>query len=278
MGLCFTCIPQGSIGVLESCSKYSGELEPGCHFLIPLVHQVAYTFNMRQCNIRVAVDTKTQDNVYCKVLVDIFYIRMLNKIYEVAYNINDLSQTITSIVQDVVRTVLAKMTLDEAFVSKDELSGVVKNKLSMEIGNHGIEIRNVLISDVEPDRKVREAMNEINTQQRLKVAKIEQAEGDKIALIKNAEGEAEVKRLSGLGVAAERQEIVRGLEGSICSFVSAVQGVDNSQIMEMLLTTQYFDTLRAIGANSKSNCVYVPLQLQNSNDNKLFLSNQLRER
>lgn len=66
----------------------------------------------------------------------------------------------------------------------------------------------VLITDLDPDQRVKAAMNEINASKRLKYAVAERAEGDKILQVKAAEAEAEAKYLSGVGVAKQRKAIV----------------------------------------------------------------------
>jgi len=93
---------------------------------------------------------------------------------------------------------------------------------------------------------------------RLRVAANEKAEAEKILQIKKAEGEAESKYLAGLGIARQRQAIVDGLRDSVLAFSENVPGTSSKDVMDMVLVTQYFDTLKEIGASSKSNSVFVP--------------------
>lgn len=93
---------------------------------------------------------------------------------------------------------------------------------------------------------------------RMRVAANEKAEAEKILQIKKAEGEAESKYLAGLGIARQRQAIVDGLRDSVLAFSENVPGTSSKDVMDMVLVTQYFDTLKEIGASSKSNSVFVP--------------------
>lgn len=86
----------------------------------------------------------------------------------------------------------------------------------------------------------------------------EKAEADKILQIKRAEGEAEAKFLSGLGIARQRQAIVDGLRESVLAFSKSVPGTTSKDIMDMVQVTQCFDTVKEIGATSRSSAVFIP--------------------
>lgn len=79
---------------------------------------------------------------------------------------------------------------------------------------------------------------------RLREAAYEKAEGEKILQIKQAEAEAKSKYLAGLGIARQRQAIVEGLKESVLGFSNSVPGASSKDIMDMILITQYFDTMR----------------------------------
>ena len=113
----------------------------------------------------------------------------------------------------------------------------------------GYEIRNTLVTDLSPDNKVKASMNEINASRRLKEAAAHKAEAEKTKQVKAAEGEAEARYLSGLGVARQRKAIVAGLQSSVAEFSQEVEGATPKDVMDILLLSQYFDTLSAVGAN-----------------------------
>uniref|UniRef100_A0A803RBI8 Hypersensitive-induced response protein 1 n=1 Tax=Cannabis sativa TaxID=3483 RepID=A0A803RBI8_CANSA len=123
---------------------------------------------------------------------------------------------------------------------------------------YGYEIVQTLIIDIEPDEHVKRSMNEINAAARMRLATNERAEAEKIIQIKRAEGEAESKYLSGVGIARQRQAIVDGLRESVVGFSLNVPGTTAKDVLDMVLLTQYFDTMKEIGATSKSSTVFIP--------------------
>merc|ERR1712071_530374 len=157
---------------------------------------------------------------------------------------------IESYVFDVVRSTVPRMELDETFASKGEIANAVKDKLKDVMLQFGYEIMETLVTDLAPDNKVKASMNEINASKRLKEASSHRAEADKVKQVKAAEAEAEARYLSGLGVARQRKAIVQGLQTSVSEFSENVNGASPKDVMDILLLTQYFDTLSSVGANS----------------------------
>ena len=121
----------------------------------------------------------------------------------------------------------------------------------------GYEIVNVLVTDIVPDAKVKSAMNDINAAQREQVAANARGEAEKILVVKRAEAEAESKALQGHGIANQRKAIIEGLQASIEQFQKVVGGVATSEVMQLVLVTQYFDTIKSIGENDKTNTLFL---------------------
>jgi regulator of protease activity HflC (stomatin/prohibitin superfamily) len=169
--------------------------------------------------------------------------------YAAYYRLTDPRGQIQSYVFDVVRSTVPKLELDAAFASKDEIADAVLAQLKDVMKDYGYEILNTLVTDMAPDHKVKASMNEINASKRLKEAAAHKAEADKIKLTKKAEAEAESRYLSGVGVARQRKAIVQGLQESVTEFSNEV-GTRPKDVMDILLLSQYFDTLHAIGANT----------------------------
>jgi len=176
--------------------------------------------------------------------------------YDALRNISALNNL--AHVYDVMRSELPTLELDKVFEAKEELALAVKNALSGTMSGYGYQILQVLITDLDPDQRVKDAMNEINSSKRLKFAVAERAEGDKILKVKHAEAEAEAKYLSGVGVAKQRKAIVDGLRTSIVDFSDGVKGASSKDIMDLLLLTQYFDCIRDVGAEKHCKTTFVP--------------------
>lgn len=152
------------------------------------------------------------------------------------------------------------------FEAKEELAQSVKNALTEIMTSYGYQIQQVLITDLDPDQRVKNAMNEINSSKRLKFAVAERAEGDKILKVKAAEAEAESKYLSGVGVAKQRKAIVDGLRTSIVDFQDTVSGSTTKEVMDLLLLTQYFDMIRDVGSANHCKTTFVPSSRSSSDD------------
>lgn len=157
-----------------------------------------------------------------------------------------------------MRAQLPTLELDAVFEAKEDLALAVKQALSDTFTSYGYQILQTLITDLDPDQRVKNAMNEINSSKRLKFAVAERAEGDKILQVKSAEAEAEAKYLSGVGVAKQRKAIVDGLRTSIVEFSDNIENSSTKEVMDLLLLTQYFDMIRDVGSAGHCRTTFVP--------------------
>jgi regulator of protease activity HflC (stomatin/prohibitin superfamily) len=121
------------------------------------------------------------------------------------------------------------------------------------MADFGYGILKALVTDIDPDHKVKEAMNEINAAQRLRVAATEKGEAERILKVKGAEAEAQSKALQGKGIADQRKAIIDGLRESVDLFQRSVPGATAQDVMNLVLMTQYFDTLKEAAAASQTN-------------------------
>jgi regulator of protease activity HflC (stomatin/prohibitin superfamily) len=199
-----------------------------------------------------------QDNVFVTVVCSIQYRVVRQNADDAFYELQNPREQIQAYVFDVVRACVPRMILDEVFEQKDEIAKAVSEELEKVMGAYGYSIEQTLIVDVEPDLTVRRAMNEINAAQRLRIAAVDKAEAEKILQVKRAEGEAEAKYLSGYGIARQRQAITEGLRESVLAFSNNVPGTSAKDVMDLVLVTQYFDTMKEIGNSSKNTTVFLP--------------------
>lgn len=203
-----------------------------------------------------SIQTKTKDNVFVVVQVAVQLSVISEHVQEAMYKLTNVSAQIESYVADVVRSQLPGMTLDEAFENKDHVSVEVQQKLTTEMKAYGFQIHKALVTELTPNAEVVHAMNEINKQRRLRDAAVMQAEAQKITVVKQAEAAADAAQLQGEGIARQRRAIIDGLRDSITHGTSEVLSAD--KISELLLITQYFETLRDIAASSKAQTVFLP--------------------
>jgi len=259
--MCFPCcfiVSTAEVALIERFGLFTRLAQPGCNMVIcPHEQQVGrLSFRVQQLNVR--VETKTLDNVFLEAVVSVQYQVLRDKCYEAFYELTNPVQQITAHVYDVMRSELPTLELDAVFEAKEELALAVKNALADTMTGYGYQIVQVLITDLDPDQRVKNAMNEINSSKRLKYAVAERAEGDKILQVKAAEAEAEAKYLSGVGVAKQRKAIVDGLRSSIVDFQGTVHGSSTKEVMDLLLLTQYFDMVRDVGSAAHCKTTFVP--------------------
>ncbi|CAH9137297.1 unnamed protein product [Cuscuta epithymum] len=253
------CIPQASVGVVEKWGRFEKLAEPGLHFFNPFAGQcLAGTLTTRICSLDVNIETKTKDNVFVHMHCSIQY-RVINANADDAfYELQNPKEQITSYVFDVVRAHVPKLNLDELFEQKDEVAKAVLEELEKVMSSYGYSIEHILIVDIVPDASVRKAMNEINAAQRMQLASVYKGEAEKILQVKRAEAEAESKYLGGVGVARQRQAITDGLRENILNFSHKVEGTSAKEVMDLIMITQYFDTIKDLGNSSKNTTVFLP--------------------
>jgi len=247
---CVQCVRTQEVGIVENLGQYSTVLDPGFQFVLWPIQSVVKRLSLRIQQLDVTCETKTKDNVFVVVGVAVQYKVIAENAYDAHYRLTDPHQQIRSYVFDVVRSTVPKMDLDESFANKNKIAKSIKDQLTQDMSNYGYEIQGALVTDMSPDAKVKASMNEINASKRLKEAAGEKAEADKIRQVKAAEAEAEARYLSGVGVARQRTAIVNGLKGAINDFEEEVEGVTAKDVMDILLLSQYMDTLSSVGANT----------------------------
>jgi regulator of protease activity HflC (stomatin/prohibitin superfamily) len=268
----FFTVQQRTAAVVQRFGKFVREVGPGIHAKIPIIDRVIGRISLRVQQLDVKIETKTQDNVFVQMVVAVQYYVLPDKVYDAFYKLDNANQQITSYVFDVVRAQVPKINLDDVFEKKDDIADIVKSELAQVMEGFGYGILKALVTDIDPDPKVKESMNEINAAQRMRVAATEKGEADRILRVKAAEGDAQSKALQGRGIADQRQAIVAGLRDSVDEFQKSVPGTTAKDVMNLVLMTQYFDMLKEIGASSHTNAILIP----HSPGNLATLTEQMR--
>lgn len=251
-------VRQQTAAIVERFGKFKKISSAGLNFKIPLIDKIAGRVSLRVQQLDVRVETKTKDNVFVFVVVSVQYYVLPTKVVDAFYRLQNPQEQITAYVFDTVRARVPNVVLDQLFETKDDIANAVKTELDSVMDDFGYGIVKALVTDIDPDAKVKVSMNEINAAQRLREAAIQQAEADKIRVVKAAEGEAESKALQGQGIANQRKAIIEGLRESVESFSSAVDGVNSQDVMNLVMMTQYFDTLKELGLSGKNSTILIP--------------------
>ena len=239
-------VEQQTAAIIQRFGEYHRVARPGLNIKIPFIDEIAARLSLRIQQLDVRVETKTEDDVFVHVVVSVQYYIPSEKVYDAYYKLSNPHAQITAFVFDVVRARVPKMKIDDLFSKKDEIADAVKEELSHTMNEFGYNILKSLVTDIEPDAKVKLAMNEINAAQRMRIAANEKGEADRILKVKAAEAEAQSKALQGKGIADQRRAIVEGLRESVDDFVASVPGCSAHDVMNLVLMTQYFDTLKAV--------------------------------
>jgi regulator of protease activity HflC (stomatin/prohibitin superfamily) len=253
----FFTVNTSQVAIITRFGKFLRVADPGLNWKAPYFDTVAGIVSLRVNQINLTMETKTRDNVFVTIPISVQNRVRPEKVYDAFYKLSDPVQQIKSYVEQVILGHVPSMTLDEVFASQSSIAAAVKQELDADMAAFGYEIVNVLVTDIIPDSKVKSAMNDINAAQREQVAATARGEADKILVVKKAEAEAESKALQGQGIANQRKAIVEGLQNSIEQFQKAVEGASAKDVMQLVLITQYFDTLKSIGENDKTNTLFL---------------------
>lgn len=249
-------VKQQTAAIIERFGRFQSIRHSGLRFKIPLVDRVVGRLSLKIQQLDVLVETKTLDDVFVKLKVSVQY-RVLNeKVYDAFYKLDYPHEQITSYVFDVVRAEVPKMKLDDVFVKKDDIALAVKAELNDAMLEYGFDIIKTLVTDIDPDAQVKAAMNRINAAEREKTAAQYEGDAARILIVEKAKAEAESKRLQGQGIADQRREIARGLEESV-DVLNRV-GINSQEASALIVVTQHYDTLQAIGSETNSNLILLP--------------------
>jgi regulator of protease activity HflC (stomatin/prohibitin superfamily) len=249
-------VKQQTAAVVERFGKYHSIKPAGLQFKIPFLDRISGRVNLKIQQLDVMVETKTLDNVFVKMKVSVQFRILSNSIYEAFYKLENPYEQITSYVFDTVRAEVPKMKLDDVFERKDDVAVAIRRELTDAMEEYGYGIVKALVTDIDPDHAVKNAMNRINAAEREKLAAEYEAEADRIRIVAKAKAEAESKRLQGQGIADQRREIAKGLEESV-EVLNKV-GINSQEASALIVVTQHYDTMQSMGENSNSNLILLP--------------------
>ncbi|EAR02801.1 SPFH domain-containing protein [Maribacter sp. HTCC2170] len=260
----FFTVKQQTAVIVERFGKFQSIRHSGLQMKIPLIDRIATRVGLKIQQLDVIVETKTLDDVFVKLKISVQYVVIKEKVYEAFYKLEYPHDQITSYVFDVVRAEVPKMKLDDVFVKKDDIAIAVKSELQEAMINYGYDIIKTLVTDIDPDAQVKEAMNRINASEREKIAAQFEGDAARILIVEKAKAEAESKRLQGQGIADQRREIARGLEESV-EVLNKV-GINSQEASALIVVTQHYDTLQSIGEETNTNLILLPNSPQAGSD------------
>lgn len=260
----FFTVKQQTAVVIERFGKFLSIRNSGLQLKVPIIDRIAGRVNFRIQQLDVIIETQTKDNVFVKMKISVQFKVIPENAYEAFYKLEYPHDQITAYVFDVVRAEVPKLILDDVFARKDDVAIAVKRELNEAMMAYGYDIINTLVTDIDPDIQVKNAMNRINAAEREKTAAMFESEAQRIRIVAKAKAEAESKKLQGQGIADQRREIARGLVESVA--VLNEVGINSQEASALIVITQHYDTLQAIGAETNSNLILLPNSPQAAND------------
>ncbi len=260
----FFIVKQQTAIIIERFGKFQSVRNAGFQMKIPVVDRIAGRLSLKVQQLDVVIETKTKDDVFVKLKVSVQYVVINDKVYDAFYKLDNPYTQITSYVFDVVRAEVPKLRLDDVFEKKDDIAIAVKGELQEAMNDYGYDIIKTLVTDIDPDEQVKHAMNRINASEREKVAAQYEGDAQRILIVEKAKAEAESKRLQGQGIADQRREIARGLEESV-NVLNRV-GINSQEASALIVVTQHYDTLHAMGTLNRSNLILLPNSPQAAGD------------
>ncbi|WP_284651023.1 SPFH domain-containing protein [Flavobacterium terrisoli] len=260
----FFTVKQQTAVVIERFGKFLNIRNSGLQLKVPIIDRIAGKVNLRIQQLDVIIETQTKDNVFIKMKVSVQFKVIQEHVYEAFYKLEYPHDQITAYVFDVVRAEVPKLILDDVFVRKDDIAIAVKRELNEAMMAYGYDIINTLVTDIDPDIQVKNAMNRINAAEREKTAAMFESDAQRIRIVAKAKAEAESKKLQGQGIADQRREIAKGLVESV-DVLNKV-GINSQEASALIVITQHYDTLQAIGADTNSNLILLPNSPQAASD------------
>jgi len=249
-------VRQQTVAIIERFGKFQSTRKPGLQIKIPLIDRVSGRVSLRVQQLDVIVETKTKDDVFVHLKISVQFLIRPGHVYDAFYKLQNPHEQITAFIFDVVRAEVPKMILDDVFEKKEEIALAIQRDLKEAMLNYGYDIIKALVTDIDPDEKVKIAMNRINAADREKIAAQHEGDAQRILIVERAKAEAESKRLQGKGIADQRREIARGLEESVDVLNKA--GINSQEASALIVITQHYDTLQSIGSDTKSNLILLP--------------------
>jgi len=260
----FFIVKQQTVAVVERLGKFTRDYGPGFNLKFPVIDRVVGRVSLRIQQLDVIVETKTKDDVFVHLKISVQFQIQRDHVYNAFYKLQNPHEQITAFIFDVVRAEVPKMILDDVFEKKEEIAIAIQRELREAMLNYGYDIVKALVTDIDPDEKVKIAMNRINAAEREKVAAQHEGDAQRILIVERAKAEAESKRLQGKGIADQRREIARGLEESVDVLNNV--GINSQEASALIVVTQHYDTLQAVGEATNSNLILLPNSPQAGSD------------
>ena len=258
-------VPQGYEWTVERFGRYTQTLNPGLHFLVPIVYGVGRKVNMMEQVLEVpSQDVITKDNAVVKVDGVVFF-QVLDAA-KAAYEVATLEIAILNLVMTNIRTAIGSMDLDESLSKRDEINAKVLVAVDAATHPWGIKVNRIELKDIAPPRDLVEAMARQMKAEREKRANILEAEGLRQAAILKAEGEKKSTILEAEGNReaafrqAEARERLAEAEAKATQMVSDAIAGGNVNAINYFVAQKYIEAFKSLAEAPNQKFVMMPME------------------
>lgn len=268
-------VRQGEVKVVESFGKYVKTLEPGLHFLVPILYTVRERVSLKQIPLEIEPQSAiTKDNVIVQIDEAIKY-----HVTDVRAFVYDNENSVVSMIQDAqsnLRGIIGKMDLNEVLNGTEEINVALFTSIKDITAGYGLAIDRINIGEIKVSQEIIESMNKLITASRDKESMITRAQGEKSSAVLSAEAkasqmtidaqaraeqtqidaEARAKRVR-IDADAEAERIAKITEAERKRILAINEAIKESQLDERSLSYLGIEAFRDI-VNSKTNTVILP--------------------
>jgi regulator of protease activity HflC (stomatin/prohibitin superfamily) len=259
-------VRQSTAVIVERLGKFSRELKPGLHFLIPILDSVRAVVDLREQAWDYPPQAViTKDNVPTSIDIVLYY--YLTDPVKSVYEVRNLNEAILKLTMTSIRNISGSLNLDELLVSRENVNNELTQIVDVATDPWGVKVTRAEIKSVNPPAEILEAMTRQMKAERTKRAVILEAEGQKEAEINKAEGE---KRAAILRAEGDREKKILSAEGEAQALITVAnarkqatiayfQGIHEGGASQDVLALKYMETLETMSANP-SNKVFLPYE------------------
>ena len=260
-------VNQNTVLVIELLGKFKRIMRAGLNLKVPLLESARMKVSLRQQNFALEGQYPSKDKVIVDVGTNLIYrvIDSLQGIQYFTYALENRYESVGAIIENSLRTYIAKETHEGILEKKDELAQHIRNDLEKQFEEWGMIINSFQITNVSFPKTITDAMSEVVASEQLRKAALNKGEAIKIQAIKEAEAEKERKRLQGEGIALEREAIAQGLQVSV-EIIKTATGGTAKEILSILTLTQYLDTLKSIGLSQNTKVLFIDSSVQKNTE------------
>ena len=258
-------VPQGFEWTVERFGKYTHTLDPGLHFLIPIVYGVGRKVNMMEQVLDVpSQDVITKDNAVVRVDGVVFF-QVLDAA-KAAYEVSNLEIATIALVQTNIRTVIGSMDLDESLSQRETINAQLLGVVDHATNPWGIKVTRIEIRDIQPPKDLVDSMARQMKAERDRRAVILEAEGHRQAEILRAEGEKQAAILEAEGQKeaayreAEARERLAEAEARATTMVSEAIAKGDVQAINYFVAQKYVEAFEKLATAPNQKFVLMPME------------------